>query len=117
MKLNEIALGKKIWVLVEMWDENSGLGDVELSGAYPSKKAAEIAWMQKWLESVEDEISEYLFNDEDEGDSPKDPLPELSKYAAAGNMNKFAALAGKQDVHPSWDDFSEYVSIIETKLY
>lgn len=116
MKLNEIAAGKKIWVLVEMWDQG-GIGDVNLGGAYPSEKAAEIAWMQKWLESVDDEISEQFFNDEDEGDSYKDPLPQLSKYAAAGNISKFTELANKQNVHPSWDDFSEFVTILETKLF
>lgn len=116
MKLNEIKAGKKIWVLVTMWEEGN-LNDVELDGAYPSKKAAEIAWMQKWLESVEEEIGENLFGDEEEGDSQDDPLPLLSKYAVAGNVTKFDDLADKQSVHPSWSDFSDMVTIIETKLF
>lgn len=120
MKLNEIAAGKRIWVLVEMWDDHGSLGDVDLSGAYTSKKAAEIAWMQAWLDAAEDDIANSVFNDEEgpDGDSVKDPLPQLSKYAAAGNMSKFDKLASAQEgVLPSWDDFADFVTIVETKLF
>jgi hypothetical protein len=108
MKLNEIATGKRVWVLVMLEEGGHKLDNVHIEGVFSSDKEAYRTIAQIWYDGVIDDL---------EDEKQASALTALLK-STSFSFDKFSKIAENVDysMGPTWDEMTNYYAVVASTL-